>query len=188
MPDNAMARPVRDRAGHELAADQGSSSVEVYGADAPASCTVCGLPEEHLSIPYGRCLPCIKAASVVWEAQRARGSVVMPTPTEADDSPVFYQHFWPKPTERAPRPTPRGSVPGRLRGLLRTLNEAPEGRRNTVLHWAACRVAEMVAAGELADPHGAVDALRQVALGTGLEPREVQGTIRSGLSTSGVHL
>lgn len=154
-------------------------------ADAPASCTVCGRAEENLSVPYGRCLPCIKAASETWEAQRTRGSEV----AEAEDVPEFYRRFFPpRSTLEHRQYTPRGNVHGRLRGLLTTVNRAVEGQRNTVLHWATCRVAEMVAAGELSDPHGAVDALRQVALGTGLEPREVEGTIRSGLSTSGVYL
>jgi hypothetical protein len=44
----------------------------------------------------------------------------------------------------------------------------------------------MIAEGEIDNPSGAVDLVTDVALGTGLESREVHGTIRSGLGTSGV--
>lgn len=107
--------------------------------------------------------------------------------------PAAYRLLFPKhlgARQRPPKvgPVHTGSVAGRLRGLLNTVNQANEGTRNAVLHWAACRVGEMVAAGELADASLAADALREVALGVGLEPGEVGGTIRSGLRTSGVYL
>lgn len=95
--------------------------------------------------------------------------------------------------DRAPRvPTssgPRqrsGSIQARLTGLLRTVNAAPEGMRNDALHWAACRAGEMVAAGEVAGAERVADALAQVAAGTGLDPKEIRGTIRSGFAKSGV--
>jgi hypothetical protein len=74
----------------------------------------------------------------------------------------------------------------RFTGLLRTVNDATEPGRNDKLHWAACRVGEMIAAGELPNAGPAVEALAAVALGAGLGPREVRGTIRSGLAKSGV--
>lgn len=78
------------------------------------------------------------------------------------------------------------AVQARVTGLLRTVNEASEGTRNDTLHWAACRVGEMVATGELSDARRAADALSHVAATTGLDGREIHGTIRSGFAKSGV--
>ena len=100
----------------------------------------------------------------------------------------FYDVFWPDPP---PRRQPTSTITpatarGRMKGLLRTLRDAPEGTRNTVLHWVACRVGEMIAAGEVTDPDTAVNALYDVGLSTGLDPREVLPTISSGFRESGV--
>lgn len=148
-------------------------------------CTVCGQPGDNLSVPFGRCLPCIKAASVAWEAKVAVARQ-RPAETPKSSRPVFLQVLRP---DRAPRlfsAPVHGDPRHRIQGLLRTLNHAPEGQRNATLHWVACRLGEMVVAGELPDPQRAADALAKVAEGTGLGPSEVRGTIRSGLSKSGV--
>ena len=77
--------------------------------------------------------------------------------------------------------TPRsGSV--RLTGLVEAVRTAPEGNRNRMLHFAACRLAEHVAAGELDERQG-VEELRNAALDAGLSDSEINATIRSGLNT-----
>jgi hypothetical protein len=75
--------------------------------------------------------------------------------------------------------TPGGLRP-RLRGVLAAVLGATEGERNRVLHWAACRCAEMVADGAL-DTATAAGVLEQAGLRAGLEYGEVTGTIRSAL-------
>lgn len=114
-----------------------------------------------------------------------------------DDRPEYLRVLFPRPKPRTPTPGGFATVNGygarsgkpeaRLAGVLRTLNAATEGERNARLHWAACRVGDMLAAGELADEGRATDALEAVALAIGLTPREVSGTIRSGLASGGVH-
>lgn len=94
-------------------------------------------------------------------------------------------------TERRSRPrtrTPgaRSHARARLLGVLKTLGDTTEGSRNATLHWSACRVAEMVVAGELPDPGAAADALADVAYSIGLDRSEVPGTIRSGFRENGV--
>jgi hypothetical protein len=86
------------------------------------------------------------------------------------------------PTQAAPG---NGSPRRRLLGLLRTVNAATEGQRNATLFWAAARAGEMVAAGELDAAHVAA-ALRKVGLAIGLDPTEIDGTVRSGLNQSRV--
>ena len=53
---------------------------------------------------------------------------------------------------------PHGSPDARLRGLVATVLDATIGERNNLLHWASCRAAEMIAAGQL-DRDAAIDAL-----------------------------
>jgi hypothetical protein len=109
-----------------------------------------------------------------------------PRPGEEEDNRHFiFQKLYPRPTGAQPGTTCPSAQPvsprvlqARLEGLLRTVHAAPHGRRNDTLHWAACRVGELLTA----------DALATVALATGLEPREVHGTIRSGFDRYGVSL
>ena len=69
---------------------------------------------------------------------------------------------------------------GRLVGLVRTVALAPEGQRNGLLYWAACRAAEMVASGELVA--GAAEAVMvEAGRHAGLPYREALATVRSGL-------
>ena len=73
-----------------------------------------------------------------------------------------------------------GSPDARLRGLVETVLEARLGERNNVLHWASCRAAEMIAAGQL-DRAVAVDVLARAGEAAGLGPGEVAATIASAL-------
>jgi hypothetical protein len=78
---------------------------------------------------------------------------------------------------------PGDRVASRLDGLIATVLGARPGERNNVLHWAACRAAEMVAAGQLgADEVHAC--LGEAAARTGLNDGEAYRTIRSALSQS----
>src|SRR6266851_1990826 len=73
-----------------------------------------------------------------------------------------------------------GSAQGRLRGAVATVLGAMPGERNNRLHWASCRAAEMIAAGQL-DRATAVGVLTQAGEAVGLSPGEVQATIASAL-------
>jgi Bifunctional DNA primase/polymerase, N-terminal len=63
-----------------------------------------------------------------------------------------------------------------MAGLYRVVSQAGEGERNTLLFWAACRVAENVL-----EPYAATDILLAAALEAGLPEREARATIGSGL-------
>jgi hypothetical protein len=71
-------------------------------------------------------------------------------------------------------------VAARLDGLIARVLDAVQGERNNVLHWAACRAAEMVAAGQLTDGQ-VYDSLGQAAACAGLDDREAARTIASAL-------
>jgi hypothetical protein len=75
------------------------------------------------------------------------------------------------------RPQAVTVAPGRLAGLVRTVEAAQPGQRNDALYWAACRAAELNGA-----DHGAVTkALVAAALTAGLPEREARRTIASAL-------
>lgn len=84
--------------------------------------------------------------------------------------------------------TPRAfdqSSRGRLRGLVQTVLDAPEGNRNGALHWAACKAGELTASGEITEQQ-AYDALAAAGLQIGLTLSEIgrdahHGTVGSGL-------
>jgi hypothetical protein len=69
----------------------------------------------------------------------------------------------------------------RAKGILRTMVEAPEGERNRVLFWAACRTRDMYVAAELDHPSAmqVLDLLREAAARAGLPQRETERTITS---------
>jgi len=73
-----------------------------------------------------------------------------------------------------------GSVYGRLRGALAVVLDAPQGERNNRLYWAACRAAELVAAGDV-DEGTAGDLLARAAESAGLGLGESQATINSAM-------
>jgi hypothetical protein len=73
----------------------------------------------------------------------------------------------------------------RTKGILRTVVEAPEGERNRILFWAACRARDMYVAGEFDHPTAmqVLDLLREAAERAGLPQREVERTITSGFQS-----
>jgi hypothetical protein len=86
----------------------------------------------------------------------------------------------------APARLERGDrVATRLDGLIATVLGAKPGERNNVLHWAACRAAEMVTAGQVAadEVHAC---LGEAARRTGLTDGEAHRTIQSALSQAPV--
>jgi hypothetical protein len=85
------------------------------------------------------------------------------------------------PAQRVTRSGDR--VATRLDGLIAAVLGASPGERNNVLHWGACRAAEMIAAGQVAtdDVHAC---LGEAAVRIGLDEGEAHRTIRSALSQS----
>lgn len=71
-------------------------------------------------------------------------------------------------------------VATRLDGLIATVLNAKPGQRNNVLHWAACRAAEMTTAGQLSEGQ-VFDSLGQAAACAGLCDGEARRTIASAL-------
>ncbi len=71
----------------------------------------------------------------------------------------------------------------RLEGLLRKLAFAPEGQRNGLLYWSACRLGEAIGKGEIAPDIGEAVLLR-AALRAGLPKDEARRTIASGFKTT----
>jgi hypothetical protein len=68
----------------------------------------------------------------------------------------------------------------RLKPLARGVVQAPEGQRRKILYWAACRVGEVIAAGEIGTELG-VELLSQAATVAGLPEVEARWIIASGL-------
>lgn len=80
----------------------------------------------------------------------------------------------------------RRTSPGghrRVAALCRLVEDAPEGQRNTVLHWSACRGAEVVAAGQ-ADARLIADLLVSAAVAAGLPADEARRTVASGMGSA----
>jgi Bifunctional DNA primase/polymerase, N-terminal len=90
----------------------------------------------------------------------------------------------PPPPLRPVRGTGGGNPDGRLAALVRAVEMAPDGQLNNTLHWAACRVAEMVAAGQ-ADEPGASAELLAAAVSAGHPEPGAARTIASGLRKAG---
>jgi len=88
-----------------------------------------------------------------------------------------WKEFWAQREQRhQPAPTPKAqgtpTAPG-LAGLARKVASTPEGNRNAVLHWAACRVAEG------GYPDSAYEVLAEAARTAGLPNSEIYKTSRS---------
>jgi hypothetical protein len=66
----------------------------------------------------------------------------------------------------------------RLAGVLKALQQAPEGRRNKTLYWSACRLREMVDQGA---PLAWAEALVRAGVALGLDQAECRDTVASGL-------
>ena len=74
-------------------------------------------------------------------------------------------------------------IASRLDGLIAAVLDAREGERNNVLHWAACRAAEMVAAGQLA-AEPVYQCLGEAARRAGLAQREATAPIGSAMRSA----
>jgi Bifunctional DNA primase/polymerase, N-terminal len=75
----------------------------------------------------------------------------------------------------AAQPPDGSRDPARLAGLVRAVRQAPEGRRNAMLYWAGCRMAEA------GTPEGWRESLEQAAADAGLDAAEVADTLDSAL-------
>jgi hypothetical protein len=64
--------------------------------------------------------------------------------------------------------------------LVRTVVLARQGERNATLHWAACRLGELVRQGQI-HPDAAFALIVEAGRHAGLSPREAAATARSGL-------
>jgi KaiC/GvpD/RAD55 family RecA-like ATPase len=82
-----------------------------------------------------------------------------------------------KPATHAPVARGAGYGAAALESELRKLADTTEGGRNDQLNHCAFAIAQLIDMGEL--PMEAMDMVRTVALNTGLDAREVDGTIRS---------
>jgi Bifunctional DNA primase/polymerase, N-terminal len=71
-----------------------------------------------------------------------------------------------------------------LAKLVRLVAGAPEGERNALTFWAACRTGEMVASG-LLDAESAAAVIAEAAICAGLARSEAERTARSGVSRTG---
>jgi hypothetical protein len=82
----------------------------------------------------------------------------------------------------AASPAPRVVVPDAhaLARFVQLVAAAPEGERNGLTYWAACRAGEMVASG-LLDAESAVAVIAEAATYAGLTRREAERTARSGI-------
>jgi hypothetical protein len=98
-----------------------------------------------------------------------------------------------KPSETIPRNvTPLSSARhvvgrhgnARVRGILNAAASAREGERNNTVFWCACRIGDMIAAGEIPADGYAINALADVALKIGLSSREVGLTIQSAMRSA----
>jgi hypothetical protein len=87
----------------------------------------------------------------------------------------------------APRGGSGGGGGGSMLGLIRTVISAVDGERNSVTFWAACRVGEMVVAGDISESQ-AIAELVAAAGHVGLPQHEALRTIESGLKTAGAVL
>ncbi len=128
---------------------------------------------------------------------KADGGMIVAPPSVHPETGRRYEWFggvWdhgvaPWPTEQlraatephpvpVPRPVPlrpavdRSQAVRRVEGLLNTLFATPEGKRNTIVYWVACRLGEMVAAGEITET-AAVDLLYTAGRQAGQSHREL---------------
>ena len=103
-----------------------------------------------------------------------------------DPSPLADWPAWllaelrPRPAPAPSRQPPSARGDRAIDGALRLVATAAEGERNSVLHWAACRLAERVRNGQLSV--GEAEALLVAAgCAAGLPEPEARATARSGL-------
>lgn len=94
---------------------------------------------------------------------------------------------WPLPLLEVLRPPPpvvalrvHDNFPGDMSALLRMVEKASTGQRNSMLFWASCRAGEMVRKGTISRSE-AERWLIASAVWAGLSEREAHATVRSGL-------
>jgi hypothetical protein len=117
-----------------------------------------------------------------------RPYVVVDDPGELPELPAWIADLLDPPAVVRPAVrVPRGSDTGRggriaarLDGLIAAVLDSKPGERNNTLHWAACRAAEMIAAGQLTTDQ-VHDSLGRAAARAGLDDGEAQRTIASAL-------
>ncbi len=76
---------------------------------------------------------------------------------------------------------PRRATAANIAGLVAAVRASHVGTRNSCLHWAACRLADDIAAGRVGDPTGAARSLYHAGVENGLTDTEAIRTIRSAL-------
>jgi Bifunctional DNA primase/polymerase, N-terminal len=97
------------------------------------------------------------------------------TPFDGELAPLpkhWAEHLRERPLPPVPA-QPRGSLYGRMHGLVQHVLAGHDGDRNGRLYWAACRAAEMVTAGEV-DRGTAEKVLIDAALESGLRGGEAE--------------
>jgi Bifunctional DNA primase/polymerase, N-terminal len=122
---------------------------------------------------------------------RADGSYIIWWPAHGlpvDDRPLADWPDWLKPPE--PKPVTRPTVRARnevaaVEGIVRTVAQAPQGQRNRITFWGACKMRENVAEGVLAESL-ARELLLEAASRNGLMAAEAARTIKSAFESSRV--
>jgi hypothetical protein len=134
---------------------------------------------------------------------RGRGGYVVAPPSrrpagayawQADPDPIAPAPDWladlldppgePRPAGRASRAPAGGDgrLLARFSRILDVVGDAPQGERNTRLHWCACRLRELLADGA---PPGWAELLVDAGVAAGLPRREASRTVTSGLDGGG---
>jgi hypothetical protein len=106
-------------------------------------------------------------------------------PVLSDNEPVQWP-AWLVAWKSPPKQLNRAVVPNdhSLAGLVRTVALAPEGERNRITFWAACRAGEMVASGLLPGERAAA-IIAEAAARAGLPAAEARRTAISGIRKTG---
>jgi hypothetical protein len=154
----------------------------------------------HLLFKHREGLRCSTSKIAPGVDVRAEGGYFIWWPTEGLDVrdaplaewPAWLEWLISEPEERAPRVTAgRGGAAdpfaaagsfslSAIDGLIQTVATAPEGQRNTVTYWAACRMRERIAEGQIAEDL-ARDIILEAAQVAGLPRREAARTFESAM-------
>lgn len=90
----------------------------------------------------------------------------------------------PKPVYRPRRAIDICRAPAQVAGIIRTVAQAPEGKRNSVAYWGACRLAEL-AYQQVISREDAIDTIVEAASRAGLPYAEALRAARSAFGPSG---
>lgn len=106
-------------------------------------------------------------------------------PVLCDAPPAPWPRWLRDALKPAPPPRRRVVIPDnlQLRRILAAVADAPEGRRNGLTFWAACRLSEMTASGMLSE-NDALALVVDAATASGLPYREALATATSGIRRS----